>query len=241
MPHAAIAITGLQKRFGQQQVLSDVSLSVRAGEYVGLVGVNGVGKTTLIKCILDFCVIDAGSIKLFGVDHRQTAARQSLAYLPERFTPPYYLTGADFLKYMAELNGVMYHEADALDMLKLLDLDGAALKKPVRQFSKGMGQKLGLAACFMSNKELMIFDEPTSGLDPKARALLKRHLLHLKEQGRTLFYSTHLLEDIQALCDRVIILHAGKVRFAGTVQECCAAYNANDLENAYLACTEAEV
>jgi ABC-2 type transport system ATP-binding protein len=99
-----------------------------------------------------------------------------------------------------------------------------------------MGQKLGLAACLLSNKVLMVFDEPMSGLDPRARALLKRCLLELKQQGKTLFYSTHLLEDVVALCDRVIILHDGNICFSGTPRECCARYKADNFEAAYLAC-----
>lgn len=232
----SIVIDQLNKKFGQQQVLKDVSLSIDAGEYVGLIGINGAGKTTLIKCLLDFCSIDAGSISIFGIDHRWTQARAQLTYFPEKFVPPYYLTGENFLKYMADLNGVAYDAVAVADMLKVLDLDLSALTKPVRQYSKGMGQKLGLAACLSSNKSLMVFDEPMSGLDPRARALLKRHLLELKQQGKTLFYSTHLLEDVIVLCDRVIILHDGNICFSGTTQECCDKYHADNFEAAYLAC-----
>ena len=150
--------------------------------------------------------------------------------------PHYYLTGRDFLVYMSELHGVGYCNVKVAELLRVLDLDQSALSKPVRQYSKGMGQKLGLAACLLSNKELMVFDEPMSGLDPRARAYLKRFLLELKQSGNTLFFSTHLLSDVEALCDRVAILHAGKIHFIGTPQECCRKYQADDLEQAYLAC-----
>ncbi len=232
----SIIIDKLNKKFGQQNVLKDVSLSIDAGEYVGLIGINGAGKTTLIKCLLDFCSIDAGSISIFGIDHRQTEARKQLTYLPEKFIPPYYLTGENFLQYMADLHGVAYDAVVVTEMLKVLDLDLSALTKPVRQYSKGMGQKLGLAACLLSNKALMVFDEPMSSLDPRARASLKRRLLELKQQGKTLFYSTHLLEDVAALCDRVIILHDGNICFSGTPQECCNRYQADNFEAAYLQC-----
>lgn len=236
MNPAAISVTSLSKTFGKQSVLKEVSFSIQKGEYVGLVGVNGAGKTTLIKCLLDFCSVDSGSISIFGIDHRLKEARNNLTYLPEKFVPPYYLTGENFLKYMSELNGVTYHSGAVTEMLKILDLDSSALTKPVRQYSKGMGQKLGLAACMLSGKDLMVFDEPMSGLDPKARALLKHRLLDLKQQGKTLFYSTHLLEDVAALCDRVIILHEGKVCFSGTTHECCEKYQADNFEAAYLKC-----
>lgn len=232
----AITVDKLGKSFGSKSILRDINLAIHAGEYAGLVGVNGAGKTTLIKCILDFCAIDSGSIALSGIDHRQTGARRRLTYLPEKFTPPYYLTGEDFLRYMAELQNMEYDSHAAIEILNSLDLEQSALHRPVREYSKGMGQKLGLSACLLSNKDLMVFDEPMSGLDPKARALFKQKLLALKQQGRTLFYSTHLLEDVEALCDRVIILHGGRICFTGSVEDCCRAYHADNLESAYLVC-----
>lgn len=241
MQDNVIEISNLTKSYARHQILDQINITIPQGTFVGLVGANGAGKTTLIKCILDFCSIDSGNIQLFGIGHKQTTSRSKLTYLPEKFTPPYYLTGAEFLRYMAELHDMKYNDSEAKVMLKVLDLDESALKKPVRQYSKGMGQKLGLMACFMSNKELMLFDEPMSGLDPGARALLKQYLMRLKIKGNTtLFYSTHLLEDIQFLCDQVIILHESRVCFSGTIAECYSTYNTDDLEVAYLACTEAK-
>lgn len=234
----AINFNHVTKHYRRLDVLSDVSFKVREGECTGLVGVNGAGKTTCIKSLLDFCEIESGNISIFGADHRHTVARKNLTYLPEKFTPPYYLTGGDFLGYMADLHHVENNEKEILDLLRILDLDPAALGKPVRTYSKGMGQKLGLASCFLSHKELMIFDEPMTGLDPRARALLKQHLVSLRDQGKTLFYSTHLLEDIEALCDQVIILHSGRVCFSGTIDDCCSKYKGRNLEASYLACIE---
>lgn len=232
----AIDFDSVSKQYRGHSVLSDVSFRVNNGECVGLVGVNGAGKTTAIKCLLDFCDFNQGDIRIFGISHRETLSRQRLTYLPEKFSPPYYLTGQDFLRYMADMHHAGYSQNDVLDMLNILDLEPCSLNKPIREYSKGMGQKLGLAACLLSRKDLLLFDEPMSGLDPRARALLKRHLLHIKQEGRTIFYSTHLLEDVEALCDRVIILHGGSVCFSGTTAECCSRYQANDLESAYLKC-----
>ena len=226
------------KSYGRQQILSSIDLSITKGEFLGLVGVNGAGKTTLIKCMLDFTSIDSGTITIFDKDHTQTIARERLAYLPERFTPPYYLTGQDFLDYMTRLYCQPYDSENVDRLLSILDLDPDALEKPVRQFSKGMSQKLGLVASLLSNKDLLIMDEPMSGLDPKARAYLKQHLLELKKQGQTLFFSTHLLSDVEALCDRVAILHQGKIKFSGSVDECCEHFGTDDLEQAYLNCVE---
>ena len=232
----AIRFTDVSKSYRNVKVLSDISFRVNEGECVGLVGINGAGKTTAIKCLLDFCDIDSGLIRLFDVDHRQIHARKRLMYLPEKFTPPYYLTGRDFLQYMGALNSIDYSEEETIRILGVLDLDIQALDKPVRDLSKGMGQKLGLAASLLSEKDMLIFDEPMSGLDPRARARLKQHLLQIKEQGITLFYSTHLLEDVEVLCDRVIILHNGRICFSGTTRECCERYAARDFESAYLNC-----
>ena len=170
----ALRIRQLAKSYASAAALTDLSLEIAAGEFFGLVGENGAGKTTLIKCALDFCDTASGSIEIFGTRHRQTAARSRIAYLPERFTPPHFLTGRDFLRYNAELHRRAYDEAAARSMLESLELEAGSLDKPVRAYSKGMTQKLGLAACLLSGKDMYILDEPTSGLDPKARALLKR-------------------------------------------------------------------
>ena len=238
MTTPAISIEGVHKRYGSLDVLDDINITVNTGEFFGLVGVNGAGKTTLIKCLLDFARADAGAISLFGMPHSEPRSRAALAYLPEKFTPPYYLGGVDFLHYMAELFGITLSPALLDALLPVADLEYAALRKPVRQLSKGTAQKLGILACLSSNRPLMIMDEPMSGLDPKVRARLKRHLLELKATGRTLFFSTHLLHDVETLCDRVAILHGGRVRFTGSPAQCCREFDSADFEQAYLRCVE---
>jgi ABC-2 type transport system ATP-binding protein len=232
----ALRFQQVVKRYGAASVLQGVDLELQAGQCFGLVGVNGAGKTSLIKCLLDFCGMDGGAIEIFGRPHRDPAARGPLGFLPERFTPPYYLTGADFIRYLLTLQGLRY-DADAVAaMLAALDLEPAALKRTVRQYSKGMTQKLGLAACLLSRKQLYILDEPMSGLDPKARALLKAQLRQLQQAGGTLFLTSHALADVDELCDRMAILHDGRIRFSGTPAECRERYGAGTLEQAFLAC-----
>lgn len=234
---AALRFEGLRKRFGARVVLEDLTLSVGRGEFFGLVGVNGAGKTTCIKSLLDFAGFDAGSIEIFGVAHTETEARGPLAFLPERFLPPYYLGGRGFLRYMARLHGgSRYAEDAARAMCERLDLDPEALSRPVREYSKGMAQKLGLVACFLGDKPLYVLDEPMSGLDPKARLLVKRELQRLHGEGRTVFFSTHMLADVEELCDRMGVLHAGRIRFAGSPGECRERFGAATLEQAYLDC-----
>ena len=246
MSVAALQFQGVSKAYAGTSAgaptgaLSDFTLTVNAGECFGLVGANGAGKTTLIKCLLDFCEPNAGAIAIFGVPHRLTASRARLAYLPERFNPPYYLTGGDFLHYMARMHRVAYNPGAAQALLSELDLDPAALAKPVRTYSKGMNQKLGLAACMLSRKDLYVLDEPTSGLDPRARILLKRKLKALSDEGKTIFFTSHALADVEEMCERVAVIDAGKLRFAGTPADLIREQNASDIEQAFMALTGQE-
>lgn len=236
MTEPALRFQHVDKRYGQAAVLQGVDLEVAAGECFGLVGVNGAGKTSLIKCLLDFCALDGGQIAIFGQPHSQPAARAPLGYLPERFMPPYYLRGAEFVQYYLRLQGLSCQPADLAQMAQALDLEEAALSKPVRSYSKGMTQKLGLAACLLARKPLYVLDEPMSGLDPKARALFKQQLRQRRAAGSTLFFTSHLLADIEELCDRMAILHAGRIRYVGAPADCRRHYGAETLEQAFLAC-----
>jgi len=236
----ALDIQQLAKNYGKLPVLQPLDLTVQRGECFGLVGKNGAGKTTLIKCLLDFCDLDGGAIKILGIPHHEHRARRPLAYLPESFMPPHALTGRDFLQYMLSLRELPYVEQQALAMCVALDLDPQALTRQARSYSKGMTQKLGLAACFLSQAEIFILDEPMSGLDPNARALLKRQLAQQKQAGKTVFFSSHVLADVEEICDRMAILHDGTLAFIGTPPECRANYQAGTLEQAYLACIGAE-
>jgi ABC-2 type transport system ATP-binding protein len=236
MSEIALRFAQVEKRYAGAPVVSGFSLDVRRGEFFGLIGVNGAGKTTLIKCLLDFCDADGGAIEIFSVPHTSTSARARIAYLPERFNPPFYLTGRDFLQYMLGLHRARYDEAEAVRAFVALDLEPAALDRPARAYSKGMMQKLGLAACLLSGKDLYVLDEPTGGLDPKARALLKRELIALRRSGRTLFFTSHTLADVADLCDRLAVMHAGRLRFAGTPAELTGSTGTASLEEAFLAC-----
>ncbi len=236
MSDPVIRISGLTKRFGKSEVLHGVDLKLERGEFLGLAGVNGAGKTTLLKCLLDFCAVDAGRIELFGLRHTDPRSREQLAFLPERFVPPYYLTGRDFLSFMLRLQRRRYDESAVAGMLAALDLDPGALAKPVRAYSKGMTQKLGLAACFLAERELYILDEPTSGLDPKARACVKAILAQLRAAGRTLLFTSHALVDIEEICDRMVVLHRGVPYFSGAPRALCEHYGEISTETAFLRC-----
>ncbi len=238
MSEPILAFDRVSKSFASRQVLREVAFDVRAGEFIGLAGINGAGKTTLIKCLLDFCHVDSGGITLFGLSHRDPRSRRQLAFLPERFSPPYYLTGRDFLRYTAQLHGAPYEERAALDTLGHLELDADALDRPVRQYSKGMTQKLGIAATFLWRRMLLVLDEPMSGLDPKARASVKKLLKGARAEGQTVFLTTHTLADIDELCDRMVLLHQGVPFYVGTPSGLCQHFDSTHIEDAFLRCIE---
>jgi ABC-2 type transport system ATP-binding protein len=236
--HAGVAVRvdALAKRYGTSVALDGVSVIVERGESFGLVGANGAGKTTLIRCLLDLAARDAGTIEIFGVPAREPAARARLAYLPERFVPPHYLTGAEFLRTLAALAGVAYDPERAARMVASLELEQGALAKPVRALSKGMTQKLGLAGCFILERELYVLDEPMSGLDPAARVAVKSVLARLSAEGRTLFFTSHVLADVDELCSSIAVLDRARLRFRGSPQALRARYGETNLERAFMKC-----
>ena len=208
---AAVRVAGLVKRFGKREALSGVDLEVAPGEAFGLVGANGAGKTTLLKCMLDFCAFEAGRIEIFGAPSAEARARARLAYVPERFLPPHYLRGREFLELTVRLGGGAYSEDAARALLGELALETESLEQPVRELSKGMTQKLGLAGGFLLARELIVLDEPMSGLDPMGRKKVFDLILKLKEEGKTIFFSSHILNDVERLCDRALILINGSL------------------------------
>ena len=238
MAQSAVRFDQVRKSYGRQTVLQGVDLDIAAGLSFGLVGINGAGKTTLIKCLLDFCHVDAGRIEIFGRRHTASSARARLAFLPERFMPPYFLTGRDFLNYMLRLDQRVAAEDRLRAMFAELDLDADALDKPVRSYSKGMTQKLGLAACLLAEPALLILDEPMSGLDPLARARVKQLLKKSHAQGHTLFFTSHALSDVEEICEHMVVLHQGRLRFSGSPSELLRAAARDTLEQAFLACIE---
>ena len=236
----ALHVAALAKRYGKFEALLGVDLDVAPGEAFGLVGANGAGKTTLIKCLLDLTACDSGAVEIFGVAAGNPAARRRLAYLPERFNPPHYLRAREFLAMMLELAGARYDPSHVLGILDQLELDRGALEQPVRSLSKGMTQKLGLAGCFVVPRDLYVLDEPMSGLDPAARVAVKLALRRLAAEGRTLFFTSHVLADVEELCTAIAVLERGRVRFRGAPAALCARYADPNLERAFMKCIRDE-
>jgi len=236
----ALRAAGLVKQFATRRALGGVALEVDPGVAFGLIGANGAGKTTFIKCALDLCAPDAGRVEIFGVDVRQAAARARLAYLPERFVPPHYLLGREFVAMTLALAGARYDAERAVGLAVELELDPQALERPVRQLSKGMTQKLGLAACFLLERDLYVLDEPMSGLDPAGRLAVKSVLLRLHRGGRALFFTSHVLSDVEELCSTIAVLEQGGLRFRGTPDELRSRYGTDNFERAFLKCIRSD-
>jgi len=231
----ALSLQNLSMSYGALNVLSDVSLDVKRGEIFGLIGLNGAGKTTLIKAVLSLRNRDSGDILILDKPAQEKDARKSLVFLPERFEPPWFLTGIEFIKFSLRIYGHPFSEKLAYEMAEKLALDPKALKRKVQTFSKGMRQKLGLIATFMTQCELLILDEPMSGLDPRARSLVKSLMDDCqKENKRTIFLSSHILADMDEICDRVCVLHNSQIIYTGTPQKMKSSSNSNSLEQSFL-------
>jgi ABC-2 type transport system ATP-binding protein len=238
MKKLAIQCKKLSKVYGNNRVLDGINLNIAAGDFFALVGINGSGKSTLIKAILDLISIDSGSIALSGISHRNVRARDQVAYLPDRFSPPVYLKCIDFIHYMLELHANKPSSEIIVEMLDALELDRKTMDLSVGRLSKGMTQKLGITSCLLSGKSLLILDEPMSGLDPKARVLFKQQLCRQKQRGVTMFFSSHVLADVDELADQMAVLHQSKILYQGTPTAFKQAYEGGNLEEAYINCID---
>jgi ABC-2 type transport system ATP-binding protein len=232
-----VEIEGLRTHCAEAADLEDITLTVRAGEIFGLLGLRGAGKTSLLKAVLRLIEPVAGTVRLFGEAHVRPSARSRLAYLPERFQPPTHLSGRDFVRLTLAFHGCRARRTQIAARAAQLELDPAALELPIQSYSKSMVQKLGLLALFLTDLPCLVLDEPMNGLDPKARVMLKRQLAADRARGRTILLSARIPADHDQLCDRIAILHHGRLAYVGTREDLCARSGAPTLESAFLAVT----
>jgi ABC-2 type transport system ATP-binding protein len=223
----ALETSGLSKSYptgmlhrGRRSALEELTLSVPRGEVFGYLGPNGSGKTTTLKLLLGLLRADRGSARVLGLPHTDRAWRYRAGYLPEN---PYlydYLTPQEYLDYAGRLFGMPASERRERSA-RLLHRVGLAesARVPMRRFSKGMLQRAGLAQALLNDPELVFLDEPMSGLDPFGRHMVKEVILDLRSQGRTVFFSTHILSDAESLCDRVGLLRAGRLVTVGRLDQ----------------------
>ena len=216
----------LKKR--KARALDHLTLEVRRGEIFGFLGPNGAGKTTTLKLLMRLIYPTEGTARILGRPIDNVATRSRIGYLPEN---PYfydYLSGRELLEYTAALFGLP-HEAARVrgkELLELVGLDSDRANRQLRKYSKGMLQRIGIAQALVNDPEIVFMDEPMSGLDPIGRREVRDLLLSLREQGKTVFFSSHILSDVEALCDRAAILSRGKLVRCGTVHELTGIENA---------------
>jgi ABC-2 type transport system ATP-binding protein len=215
---AVLSINNLSKTFHvgfwrkKVEAVRDVSFDVHSEEIFGLVGPNGAGKTTTMKMITGLIYPDAGEVEVFGHSSLTTESRRKLGYLPEG---PYFyehLTATELLRYYGHLHGMNGSRLDERvdELLERVGLTEAR-DRPLRKFSKGMRQRAGIAQALINDPELVILDEPQSGLDPVGRKEVRDLIYELREQGKTVIFSSHILVDVEAVCDRVAILQNGEL------------------------------
>lgn len=220
--------------YDETPVLDSVNLSISEGEVFGLAGLNGEGKTTLIKTITGLRTPDQGEVRLFGKAGGLKSNRFRVSYLPERFNPPSFLTGFEFLKFSSALYREPFDKDKALDRAESLALDRESLSRRVNTYSKGMRQKVGLISVLNSPATFLILDEPMSGLDPKARSLVKAAIEEARDEGKTILMCSHILTDLNVLCDRMGVLSGGKIIFEGEPDTLLAKEKSQNLEDAFL-------
>ncbi|WP_049563971.1 ABC transporter ATP-binding protein [Nonomuraea sp. SBT364] len=217
-PTPAVWCSGLRRRYGRRPAVDDVSLEVGRGEVVGLLGPNGAGKSTVIKMLLGLVRPDAGEAMLLGRPAHDPAARARVGYLPELFRYQPWLSAAEVLALHVRLAEAGVPARERRECLSLVGLADRADDR-VGGFSKGMQQRLGLAVALVARPELVILDEPTSALDPLGRADVRDIVLSLKSRGVAVLLNSHLIGEVERVCDRVVILDRGRVAASGTLAE----------------------
>ncbi|NEM04429.1 ABC transporter ATP-binding protein [Geodermatophilus normandii] len=217
-PSPAVWCEGLRKRYGRRTAVDGVSFTVGRGEVLGLLGPNGAGKTSVIKMLLGLVRPDAGEVLLLGRPARDPQSRARVGYLPELFRYQPWLSAAEVLTLHVRLSSAAVPVSEQRDVLGLVGL-GERAGDRVGGFSKGMQQRLGLAVALVARPELVVLDEPTSALDPLGRVDVRDLVLSLKERGVAVLLNSHLIGEVERVCDRVVILDRGRVAAAGTLAE----------------------
>ncbi|MBP6888943.1 MAG: ABC transporter ATP-binding protein [Candidatus Pacebacteria bacterium] len=230
----AIEVKNISKEYGTKKkihVVKNVSFSVTVGSVFGFIGPNGAGKTSTIKMIVGLSHPTSGAVTVFNESPFSLAVKKRLGFMPESPQFYQYLTGEEFLLMVAELFSIESTKEKVKQLLKEVDLAHGAHKR-IRTYSKGMLQRLGLAQAMLNDPDLLLLDEPLDGLDPLGRAEVKKIIKNLKEKGKTIFINTHILGDVEEICDTVAIIDQGELLTTGSPKEISLGYK--DLESAFV-------
>lgn len=231
-----LELVDLRKNFGDKEVLKGINLKVSKGSIIGYIGPNGAGKSTTVKLILGLLKGYTGEIKVFGeeISKDNESYKKRIGYVPE--VPEIYdsLTGKEYLTFVGQLYGIEYSRADEkakklMDILGILDSYG----KRISSYSKGMKQKLILIASLIHNPEVLFLDEPLSGLDANSVMIIKEILAYLAKEGKTIFYSSHIMEIVEKISDRIILINNGEIVADGNFEELKNSYKESSLENIF--------
>ena len=217
---------------GPVHALSSLNLQVEAGEIFGLLGPNGAGKTTAVKMIMGFMASTAGEITFQEKKLVMAEPRPQFGYLPESFKPNPNLTVEEYLRFHNDLAGSLINSKSLDEQLRLVGMDRFKQRR-VSELSKGMGQRLGLAQAFAGDPDFLILDEPTSGLDPIGRSEVIDLLLSINKQGKSIFFCSHILSEVERLCDRIGILVEGKLQFVGQVGDFLDKWEVDNLDDGF--------
>ncbi|UCG13693.1 MAG: ABC transporter ATP-binding protein [Deltaproteobacteria bacterium] len=221
----AIQTSGLGKVYTKRLTrkvvaLKDLNLEVERGEIFGFLGPNGAGKSTTIKLLMNLIRPTTGDAKILGIPVTEASSRKKLGYLPEEPNYYGYVTAKELLEMVGRIHGLSGPEIEkqSTEILSFLDLPFEK-RRTIAGFSKGMVQRVGLAQAIFHDPEVVVLDEPMSGLDPPGRKLVADLMLRMRDQGKTIFFSTHILHDVEVVCDRIGIITGGQLRFCGTLAE----------------------
>jgi ABC-2 type transport system ATP-binding protein len=219
---------------GKKVAVQGLNLSIYPGEVFGFLGPNGAGKTTTMNVLLGFVRPTEGEAYIFGTNVRDPIARQRIGYLPELTYYYKFLSAEELLRFYAKIFRIPKKEVEQrIDaVLRLVELEHAR-KRPIKTYSKGMQQRVGLAQALINNPDLLILDEPTSGLDPLGRMKVREIIQRLKQEGKTVFFSSHEMGEVETICDRVAIMNAGELKTEGRVLDLVNRYHCN-LEQVFL-------
>jgi ABC-2 type transport system ATP-binding protein len=220
LQETVLRVNHLTKDYPSVRALDDLSLEVIQGECFGLLGPNGAGKTTLIKILLNLISASSGTVSTFNQPVANESIREKIGYLPEKVRMYDFLMGREFLDFQGKLYGMKpgVRKEQVEKCLKTVGMSEDGSRK-IGEYSKGMVQRIGLAQALLNRPELLLLDEPAAGLDPISNKEMRDILLQLKEKGVTIFINSHLLSEIEMICDRVAILHRGRLVRTGTKQE----------------------
>lgn len=219
-----LQVAGLSKHFprkrglGSVQAVSDISFNVQQGEIVGFIGHNGAGKTTTIKCILGLLKLSEGKISLWGDAPADSKIRKRIGYIPENPDYDDSFTPMEYLSMFASMRGLSGVDEDWIKLLKRVGL-ARWETTGIRQFSKGMRQRMSMAIALQSNPDLLIMDEPTGGLDPIARKEFREIIIEENKRGASVFLSSHILSDVETICNKAVILAGGKLTAEGSMED----------------------